>query len=222
MFDDRKLFVGNLPPQVTVADLYKHFQAFGTVELVSMLKQKSISGCKCSFVVMSTVQEALQCMDKSMNDPEFKAIVGWPQFPIAVRWANQHRSSDVEAQCYTDASNPINASVAFGQDRTNVFATPTGKEAVHVDGEIKLFVGNLPPNVSQLAVTEVFHVFGGLVEVFVFRRPSMRDQNSRCAFVRFDNDQSAYQAMAHLDGKVALGRQLIVRLANARPGPSQE
>eukprot|EP00931_Biecheleriopsis_adriatica_P116196 TRINITY_DN91876_c0_g1_i1.p1 TRINITY_DN91876_c0_g1~~TRINITY_DN91876_c0_g1_i1.p1 ORF type:complete len:265 (+),score=74.69 TRINITY_DN91876_c0_g1_i1:65-859(+) len=57
-----KLWVGNLPGNVSDAEMHKVFGQYGTVDDISILPAKSRSGQLCAFVRFSTVAEADACI----------------------------------------------------------------------------------------------------------------------------------------------------------------
>ena len=67
-------------------------------------------------------------------------------------------------------------------------------------GEVKLFVGNLPSNITQEDVTSLFVGFGNLVEAFLLKRRSTSGR--QCAFVQFKTQESADAAIEALHGYV--------------------
>eukprot|EP00281_Chroomonas_sp_CCMP1168_P009972 CAMPEP_0206271632 /NCGR_PEP_ID=MMETSP0047_2-20121206/33538_1 /ASSEMBLY_ACC=CAM_ASM_000192 /TAXON_ID=195065 /ORGANISM="Chroomonas mesostigmatica_cf, Strain CCMP1168" /LENGTH=390 /DNA_ID=CAMNT_0053700419 /DNA_START=106 /DNA_END=1275 /DNA_ORIENTATION=- len=75
-------------------------------------------------------------------------------------------------------------------------------ETVHDGGmpqEYKLFVGQLPKDISEHEVTELFGAFGDLTEVCLLRHP---DGNSKgCGFVKYSKRDAAIRAIAALSGK---------------------
>jgi hypothetical protein len=66
--------------------------------------------------------------------------------------------------------------------------------------EFKLFVGNMPCDVSTEEIESVFSQFGELVEVHIMSGTRSRSGQSS-AFVKFDNMDSCYAAIAGLNMK---------------------
>ncbi|KAG9509237.1 Hrp65 protein, partial [Fragariocoptes setiger] len=73
-------------------------------------------------------------------------------------------------------------------------------------GRCRLFVGNLPNNITEKALREMFEPFGEIGEVFLGPKNAF-------AFVKMDYRQNAEAARAALDYKNYEGRVIRVRLA---------
>ncbi len=67
----------------------------------------------------------------------------------------------------------------------------------------KLFVGNLPSDTTENELWGLFNMFGQVLEVVVLG-PSRSKSGQSCAFVRFAEQNSAINAINHLDGRVPL------------------
>mmetsp|Transcript_5629 Transcript_5629/g.17281 ORF Transcript_5629/g.17281 Transcript_5629/m.17281 type:complete len:479 (+) Transcript_5629:75-1511(+) len=69
-------------------------------------------------------------------------------------------------------------------------------------GEYKLFVGMLPGEASEEHLRALFSSFGNILDTIVLRHPSGESRN--CGFVKFDNQQSAENAINALNGVATL------------------
>lgn len=82
--------------------------------------------------------------------------------------------------------------------------------------ETKLFVGNLPQNITQEELRARLEPFGQLVDVHIMNKPSNRS-GSVCAFVKYDSMESCQKAVAALDKQLQFDGQAepcVVRLKN--------
>lgn len=76
----------------------------------------------------------------------------------------------------------------------------------------KLFVGNLPYEVTSEELGEFFSQFGDIEEAVVIT-DRMTGRSKGYGFVRFYNHQSAANAAKELNGKEYKGRELVVNVA---------
>ena len=83
----------------------------------------------------------------------------------------------------------------------------------------KLFVGNLPYEVTSEELGQFFSQFGSILEAVVITdRVSGRSKGY--GFVRFTEENSADEAATKVNGKVYKGRPLVVN--KALPSKNQE
>lgn len=80
---------------------------------------------------------------------------------------------------------------------------------------IRLYVGNLPYSVNQAKLEEMFSPFGTIVSASVIT-DKFSGRSKGFGFVEFDNDDSAKEAIAKLDGTDMEGRPLRVNEAKPR------
>ncbi len=79
---------------------------------------------------------------------------------------------------------------------------------------IRLYVGNLPYTVNQAKLEEMFSPFGTIVSASVIT-DKFSGRSKGFGFVEFDNDESAKEAIAKLDGTEMEGRP--IRVNEAKP-----
>ncbi len=80
----------------------------------------------------------------------------------------------------------------------------------------KLFVGNLPFDLSQDQFTAIFAAYGTVISAnIVIDKFSGRSKGF--GFVEFEKDEDALKAMAELNDSEQLGRKIAVKEAIARP-----
>lgn len=76
----------------------------------------------------------------------------------------------------------------------------------------KLFVGNLPFNVGQNEIKELFAKFGEIAEAVVIT-DKYSGRSKGFGFVTFNNKEDADKAIAEMNGKDFQGRALTVNEA---------
>lgn len=87
----------------------------------------------------------------------------------------------------------------------------------------KLFVGNLPPDITPEVLTQVFGTYGNVVNVHVMAGKSKSGQS--CAFVEYSNTTEAETAVLTLHEKYEIrpgDGHILVKFAqsgSSRPGP---
>ena len=79
---------------------------------------------------------------------------------------------------------------------------------------MRLYVGNLPYNITQQRLEEVFSPFGALVSATVIS-DKFSGRSKGFGFVEFESDDAAREAIEKLNGTDMDGRNIIVN--EARP-----
>ena len=77
----------------------------------------------------------------------------------------------------------------------------------------KVYVGNLSNNVSKYELEDVFNRYGKLKNVWVARNPP------GFAFVEFEDERDAYDAVKALDGTRICGSRAVVSITFAPYNP---
>jgi arginine/serine-rich splicing factor 7 len=77
---------------------------------------------------------------------------------------------------------------------------------------MRVYVGNLNPNVDRAEVQREFQRFGGLADVWVARNPP------GFAFLEFDDDHDAQDAVKEMDGREVFGSRVRVEISHASRG----
>jgi len=82
--------------------------------------------------------------------------------------------------------------------------------------ENKLFVANLDPRMTEFSVLKLFSGFGKIVrEQYLWHTHGQyQGQPKGCCYIEYSSHEEALYAKNALDGKIALGRPLIVKFAN--------
>lgn len=79
----------------------------------------------------------------------------------------------------------------------------------------KIYVGNLPYDLDEHGVTELFAPYGAIKNVSLIVNRT-NGQSKGFAFISFWNDKDANDALA-MNGKPLRGRQLVVNYAMEKP-----
>ncbi|KAL0481092.1 RNA-binding protein [Acrasis kona] len=86
-----------------------------------------------------------------------------------------------------------------------------------------LFVGGLDKRIREIHLLDLFKPYGTVTSFqFLFTKEG---QPRGYAFIRYDNKASAIKAIEKLNGKIAMGKSLTVKIANqsgTKKKPEQE
>ncbi|CAK8986145.1 RNA-binding protein BRN2 (Protein BRUNO-LIKE 2) (AtBRN2), partial [Durusdinium trenchii] len=189
--DGYKLFVGSLPADCTSEELHAVFSTYGVVTHVHVMNPHPRSGQRCAFVFYTTKaagDDACKVLDN-----QYRIRTDAAQ-PIVVRWS---KDSGFDAAANGDCED--------GPRRSD---PPE-------DGH-KLFVGNLPADLSEEELRLVFGTYGEVVHCHIM---SIHPKSGlRCAFVYYRDLQSAEAAIQLLDNEYRIREKAMepiqVRWAN--------
>ncbi|KAL1922419.1 uncharacterized protein VTP21DRAFT_9958 [Calcarisporiella thermophila] len=126
----RSLWIGNLDPTLSIADLHQLFASIGTVEGVKLLPEK-----ECGFVNFSTVEEALRARDEIML--RMGSRIG-------------HCIVRVGFGKATESSSPTGIGPSVNGSVNGESSQPTRA----------LWIGNIPATTPPELLREVFSAFG--------------------------------------------------------------
>ncbi|KAI9485272.1 MAG: hypothetical protein EXX96DRAFT_474398 [Benjaminiella poitrasii] len=179
-----QVFVGDLAPEINDEALSQAFSVFGPLINAHVMKDTMTGNSRgFGFVTYREKAEANQAI-ASMNGE----LLGSRN--IRVNWASQK----------TDTPPP-----RPGQQlpyETVVQQTPNYVTSV--------YVGNLPPNVSDNELVQPFQRFGFIQEVKL-------QADKGFAFVKLDTHQNAANAIVHLQGMIINGREAKLSWGKDRP-----
>lgn len=201
-----KLFVGNLPFDATDAELWNLFGAFGpVVEIVILGAGRSQSGQGCAFVKFaytSSTAEAISRLDGK----------------AALRESGPNAGALLEVRI-AKASQPTSAAPSDTRKGSAYQPKLSG-------GLVRLFVGNLPLDVTTNDLVELFKSVNiDIVADETFLMTGRIHQNNAvCAFVVVNNGDDATKAMKEIDNRIRLRpNSLVIRvkLANEAPNKSK-
>lgn len=87
----------------------------------------------------------------------------------------------------------------------------------------KLFVGQLPRDVDEDFVRELFDPYGEISSVFVIKKKSATEIKNGCAFVKFADREMAQAAIDSLDGEIRMeGVEKPLKVKFADPNKQQQ
>jgi len=201
-----KVFVGQLPNDITSEEIKIIFNTYGTVESVFIVDGKQPGMSKIAFVEYSTNAEC-QVAIKALNDV-YRFRQDSPM-PIRVSIAlpkKQDGKGGGKGSDYEDRSgggggrghrdNRDEGRDWGRQDARDSWAAPPQQNR---DGDRppgpKLHIGNLPADITRADLESVFGTYGRLADVYV-----MKSTGGHCAaFVVYDHEQDARRCMAAME-----------------------
>lgn len=199
-----KLFVSRFPAECEDHDLRQVFEPFGEIiDLVILRKDKKISA-------LIKYADVDYC-DAAIRSLHGQKIMPGGEGPLKVEFA----SGEIERlQIQVNYSHlPDPDALSKGGTSIQQFAP----------GPTKLFVGALPKDSGEDALTNLFYEFGELVEVHIIK--DKQGGHTGSAFVKFADPQAAKQAIDFIHGSSPLDgqtRPLEVRMADADSKPSKK
>ena len=200
-----KLFVGNLPFDATEEELSNLFGKFGTVLEVFLLGAgRSKSGQGCAFVRFADASSASLAIARLNGQASLRQPGPVPTL-LEVRLAKS-------TQCHKQKQ--FDSAELNERKRNGISYQPELPS-----GSVRLFVGNLPLDVTPRELNEVFKSLGILVlesETFLMTG-KVHQNNAICAFVVVASGDDASNAIKRIDNTLRLrpsGLILKVKVAN--------
>lgn len=80
----------------------------------------------------------------------------------------------------------------------------------------RLYVGNLPYNIDDSQLNQIFSKFGPIVSATVILDRMNNNRSKGFGFVEFEKDEDAQKAMKELNGTEIEGRKIVVNEARER------
>lgn len=181
-----KLYVGNIPFDITSEELARIFEESGVVEMVEVIYDKATERSRgFAFVTMSTVEEAEAAIQK-FNGSEVGGRFLRVNFPEVPRGSS--RSPRTRPHSYT--SN-------------------------FVDSPHKVYVGNLPFSTTADTLRSAFERVGNVLGArVVFDRETGRSRGF--GFVTFSSEADVDAAISSMNGADLEGRSIRVSIALSR------
>lgn len=216
--DVAKIFVGGLSWQTTEESLRWHFEQYGTVVSVEVMRDRNTGDPRgFAFVVFAdTATVDLVMVDKDKHEINHKLVDVKRAQARGVAPPSIHEShrGGGGGGNRSDTHNAPQQQSGGGGGDTPSHLSP---EQMHA----KVFVGGIPPHVDRDELKRIFTTnFGAVTDAIVML--DQATQRSRCfGFVTFQNPSSAAAAVAAQP--VAMhGRNVEVKLATPRAdNPSQ-
>jgi len=211
----RKLYIANLPPGFSKADLESAFAAYGVEDVVMHNRCNREDGRLSAFVILTAISGAQYAVD---------SMQGWcPDgvSPAVVRMA----TSAAGGVAGGGLKRPWAAEVPQQQQ----YAPPQQQYAVNDLSQRRIYCANLPPDVDDAYVRSVFASFGNVQDVVLL--PQKTTSMKRAVVVVMAEAMGAESAIASLQGWCPIEgspETVVIRLAGppssgavASPPPPQ-
>jgi CUG-BP- and ETR3-like factor len=200
-----KLFIGNLPKDVTEGELLRLFTEYGDLqEIFIMGGERSRSGQSSAFVKYSNVESC----EKAIAGVNMRGRVRPDDpDPVVVKFA---KSASATGKRDRPEASPEPALIA-----ESIISKPSSSTCMHPP-LCKLFVGGLPSFVDRDDLIAIFAPFGHIDSVHLMQGKSKSGQ--ACAFVTFQYPGPAQRAIDALSAKYTIDEDappISVRFADS-------
>ncbi|GAA6056427.1 hypothetical protein JCM3770_000697 [Rhodotorula araucariae] len=179
----RSLWVGNLDPKTTPADLQEVFAPYGAIESLRLIPDK-----ECGFVNFVSVADAMRAKEDVLN-----------------RLGGQlTKTSGLVRIGYGKAeSTPAPTAPGLVHPRSSAGPAPTSAAELNLQTQPTraLWVGSIPPSTTPNHLLAVFSAFGPIESARVLTHKS-------CGFVNFERLDDAVAARKALNGREILGAEV--------------
>jgi len=215
--DQSKIFVGGLSWQTTEESLQFHFEQYGSVEKVDLMRDRNTGDPRgFAFVVFrdpSTIDLVMNEDKHEINHKivDVKRAQARGQAPPSI-----HGGSN-EIHHFNDNNHSHN-NIGHGNQHHNNHNRHHDSQQQQMTPEQlhnKVFVGGIPPHIDRDGLKEIFEEFGTVVDAIV-----MVDQvtnRSRCfGFVTFENGSDGAQKAIDQQPLNIQGRKVEVKLATPK------
>jgi RNA recognition motif-containing protein len=208
--EDWKLFIGQVPQEVSEEDLYPYFAGYGDIQSIHVLREKTTRKSQgCAFVQYLMPQSA---------DAAIATLHGRMQLKgksLIVKHANPRMTliSASASPAVSPAGLPLPEQSSDSASQKGAPVDPKGNH----DVPHKLFVGQVPQDCSEDDLRRVFGVFGTIQHIHTLREPHTH-RSKGCCFLVYSTPQEAEIALQALNGSVYLNpvKPLIVSYAKPR------
>ena len=203
--DADKIFVGGLSWQTTEESLRYHFEQYGPVVSVEVMRDR-VTGDPRGFAFV--VFKDVETVDLVMNEPRHEI---------------NHKVVDVKrAQARGVAPPSIHTSkqdsggdITGGGSDTSQARGARGSELSPEQLQNKVFVGGIPPNVDRDELKQIFEEFGQVADAIVMMdQQQMRSRGF--GFVTFENGSNGAQYAIAAQPLLVHGRRVEVKLATPK------
>lgn len=204
--DLHKLFVGNLPSDVTEDELMQVFETYGKVRKVHFAANETRDGMKGALVMyedLDSAEDAIKVLDqiyKIRKDAEHPISVSWAKLDArhGSTGGHQERWSDSRAESRGASSRHDRHERRADDKWSDSHRDVRHDDKVHENDPFKLFVGNLPEDIEDNELHQVFSTYGNVRKVHLIEKPNA--SGMRCAFVFYEKDDDCEDAIKVLDG----------------------
>lgn len=239
--DLRKVFVGNLPGDIREDEVKLIFNTYGQVTDVKIIDGKPPGVQKCAFVSYETEQGAKAAIQVLHNVYKFRVEA---EKPIRVEYTRgagggggrerdagreRERERDGGGRGREDSGGRGGGRDAWGGDWGS--SGGGGRQAVGWDGggggrgsraddegeSRKVFVGQLPVDITEDEVTMVFKTYGEVTNVHIIE--GKPPGSNKVAFVEYLDPESAKRSISALNDEYRFRRssEQPIRVSIARP-----
>lgn len=207
--DAGKIFVGGLSWQTTEESLRWHFEQYGTVSSVELMKDRN-TGKPRGFGFVSFADAAtVDLVMESQHEVNHKIVDVKRAQARGVAPPSIHRAPPIAG-----AAPPHAATAATAPQQPQPMAK---SELTPEQLNNKVFVGGLPPTVDNEQLEQVFSQFGPVTDAIVMLdQTSMRSRGF--GFVTFENGSQGAQKAVEAQPVPIQGRHVEVKLATPREG----
>mmetsp|Transcript_6446 Transcript_6446/g.14101 ORF Transcript_6446/g.14101 Transcript_6446/m.14101 type:complete len:229 (+) Transcript_6446:91-777(+) len=195
MTDGKKLFIGRLPSDIREDEMQYIFGTYGTVVDVHILPGTNSSGLKGGFVVYDSAEAANAAIKVLDNVYRFRQDA---RDAIRVSVAKPKGGGGGGAPAAPSAPVPHfqdDRGPPSGLDHDSASSSKP-KKLGGTPGP-KLYVGNLPTDITEHALQYVFSTYGVVTDIHIMTGRSKSGQSS--AFVNYSNQQEASTCLAALE-----------------------
>ena len=202
--NDYKLFVGNMPADVSNEEILDFFSPFGdVVEVYIMSGTRSRSGQSSAFVKFASLESCYSAISAlhlkvrvRETDPDALSVKFAKSGPAPLRNPASESLGTFDGTS-TAASTPASTPVA----------SPSSAARQIPSGLIKLFVGGLPTYVDRDDLIVMFAPFGRVESVHLMNNNKSKS-GQWCAFINFYSRCEAQSAIDSLGGKYIVDADL--------------
>jgi len=212
--DQSKIFVGGLSWQTTEESLQFHFEQYGPIEKVDLMRDRNTGDPRgFAFVLFQNQSTIDLIMNEDKHEINHKIVdvkraQARGQAPPSIHGGSNeiHHSND---------NNHSNNNNSQGNQHHNQHHDNQQQQMTPEQLHNKVFVGGIPPHIDRDGLKEIFEEFGTVVDAIV-----MVDQvtnRSRCfGFVTFENGSDGAQKAIDQQPLTVQGRKVEVKLATPK------
>ena len=201
--DADKIFVGGLSWQTTEESLRYHFERYGPVVSVEVMRDR-VTGDPRGFAFVVFQDE--ETVNLVMNEPRHE--INHKVVDVKRAQARGIAPPSIHNDGNRDVTSPEAASQDSGQ-------APRGSGMTPEQLQNKVFVGGIPPNVDRDELKRVFEQFGAVVDSIVMMdQVQMRSRGF--GFVTFENGSNGAQRAVAAQPIIMQGRNVEVKLATPK------
>jgi RNA-binding protein Musashi len=216
--DQCKIFVGGLSWQTTEESLQFHFEQFGPVASVDVMRDRNTGDPRgFAFVVFRDASTIDLVMNEEKHEINHKIVdvkraQARGQAPPSI-----HGGGDRDSNSFGNNNSSNNPNENQGNRQFNNQHNNRNQQQQLTPEQLhnKVFVGGIPPHIDRDGLKEIFEEFGPVVDAIV-----MVDQvtnRSRCfGFVTFENGSNGAQKAIEKQPLNIQGRHVEVKLATPK------